>query len=103
MIWRLLLGIEVRTLTSPTTRTRSYEMTYLPIPSVEKLRSILRKIPDLERTISRIHSNTCKVKEFVTALGAFEALLVSSHRGSSADSQGLELVDRICWNRRNRM
>ncbi|KAJ3053991.1 DNA mismatch repair protein msh6 [Rhizophlyctis rosea] len=41
----------------------------------ENLRATLRKIPDLERTISRIHSNTCKVKEFVGALGAFEALL----------------------------
>ncbi|KAJ3035450.1 DNA mismatch repair protein msh6 [Rhizophlyctis rosea] len=41
----------------------------------DKMRDVFRSLPDLERTISRIHSNNCKVKDFVKALGAFEMLL----------------------------
>lgn len=38
------------------------------------LLSLLSDLPDLERVISRIHSGTSKVKEFVSALGALERI-----------------------------
>ncbi|KAJ3298249.1 DNA mismatch repair protein msh6 [Borealophlyctis nickersoniae] len=41
----------------------------------EKLQLFFRKLPDLERIISRIHSKTCRVKDFVIALGALEEIL----------------------------
>ncbi|KAI8805196.1 DNA mismatch repair protein msh6 [Cladochytrium replicatum] len=39
------------------------------------LQTTLRSLPDLERSIARIHGGTCKVKEFVAALSAFEKLV----------------------------
>jgi DNA mismatch repair protein MSH6 len=38
---------------------------------VEELSSKLKKLPDLERVIARIHSGNCLVKDFVTAIEAF--------------------------------
>ncbi|KAI9201827.1 DNA mismatch repair protein msh6 [Polychytrium aggregatum] len=40
----------------------------------EILQAKLSKFPDLERIISRIHAGTCRVKEFVRALNAFEEI-----------------------------
>ncbi|KAJ3219395.1 DNA mismatch repair protein msh6 [Clydaea vesicula] len=38
------------------------------------LKTCLIKLPDLERIISRVHSGTCKVKDFASGLNAFKAL-----------------------------
>ena len=36
------------------------------------LRSLLRKLPDLERDISQIHVGACKVQNFIKTLDAFD-------------------------------
>ncbi|KAJ3272065.1 DNA mismatch repair protein msh6 [Terramyces sp. JEL0728] len=41
---------------------------------VDDLKLCLKKLPDLERVISRIHSGNCLVKDFVNALKAFESI-----------------------------
>lgn len=38
---------------------------------LEDVQSQLRKLPDLERIIARIHSGNCLVKDFVACLAAF--------------------------------
>ncbi|TPX69650.1 hypothetical protein SpCBS45565_g02308 [Spizellomyces sp. 'palustris'] len=40
----------------------------------EKLQLSLRKLPDLERVISRIHAGTVRVREFLAALSAFRSI-----------------------------
>ncbi|KAI9093843.1 muts domain V-domain-containing protein [Phlyctochytrium arcticum] len=40
----------------------------------EKVQSTLRKLPDLERIISRIHAGAVRVKEFCDTLSSFEAI-----------------------------
>jgi DNA mismatch repair protein MSH6 len=41
---------------------------------IDTLISCFRKLPDLERIISRIHAGTCRVKDFVSVLTAFQDL-----------------------------
>lgn len=43
----------------------------------EKLQNSLRKLPDLERLISRIHAGAIRVKDFLAALSSFRAVGVS--------------------------
>lgn len=40
----------------------------------QQLSDAFRKLPDLERIISRIHSGNCSVKDFVRALGSFKLI-----------------------------
>lgn len=40
----------------------------------ETLSSCLRKLPDLERIISRIHAGTCRVKDFLLCLDSFKEI-----------------------------
>lgn len=42
---------------------------------VDRLQLMFRKLPDLERVISRIHAGSCKVKEFVRVLQSLKKLL----------------------------
>jgi len=42
---------------------------------VDYIDTILRKLPDLERIISRIHAGSCKVKEFIQSLKAFTIIM----------------------------
>ncbi|KAJ3017889.1 DNA mismatch repair protein msh6 [Thoreauomyces humboldtii] len=45
------------------------------IPSQqETLYNILRKLPDLERLISRVHAGSVRVKEFLTTLDSFQSI-----------------------------
>jgi DNA mismatch repair protein MSH6 len=46
---------------------------------VDNLQSMFKKLPDLERLISRIHAGACKVKEFVSVLRAMESILTLSN------------------------
>ncbi|KAL2916362.1 DNA mismatch repair protein msh6 [Polyrhizophydium stewartii] len=41
---------------------------------LDNLRSKFRKLPDLERIVARIHTRSCRVKDFVSALAAFDAI-----------------------------
>ncbi|TPX40170.1 hypothetical protein SeMB42_g06113, partial [Synchytrium endobioticum] len=43
---------------------------------LETLTAVFARLPDLERTLSRIHTGGCKVTDFVKALEALEALLL---------------------------
>mmetsp|Transcript_28787 Transcript_28787/g.86393 ORF Transcript_28787/g.86393 Transcript_28787/m.86393 type:complete len:1227 (-) Transcript_28787:2817-6497(-) len=38
----------------------------------DTLRDLLRRLPDLERSVSLIHVGTCKVKQFIETIDAFE-------------------------------
>ncbi|KAJ3317692.1 DNA mismatch repair protein msh6 [Blyttiomyces sp. JEL0837] len=40
----------------------------------DTLASCFKRLPDVERSIARIHSGTCRVKDFVSALRAFESI-----------------------------
>ncbi|KAJ3259340.1 DNA mismatch repair protein msh6 [Boothiomyces macroporosus] len=42
--------------------------------TLDELKLSMKKLPDLERVISRIHSGNCLVKDFVNALKAFESI-----------------------------
>ncbi|ORX76754.1 DNA mismatch repair protein Msh6 [Anaeromyces robustus] len=42
---------------------------------VDYIDTILRKLPDLERIISRIHAGSCQVKEFIKSLKAFTIIM----------------------------
>jgi len=46
---------------------------------VDNLQSMFKKLPDLERLISRIHAGACKVKEFVRVLRSMESILAISY------------------------
>lgn len=43
----------------------------LAILALDVVKSVLIKLPDLERSVSRIHSLSCKLKEFILVLYAF--------------------------------
>ena len=46
---------------------------------VGNLQAVLKKLPDVERLISRIHAGACKVKEFVRVLRSLEKILILSN------------------------
>lgn len=41
------------------------------------MKHVFVKLPDLERSISRIHSKNCKLKEFLNVLDAFKIIFVN--------------------------
>lgn len=47
---------------------------------LESLQSQFRKLPDLERFISRIHAGSCRIKDFVLTLAAYDDIQVPFHR-----------------------
>ncbi len=42
----------------------------------DEIRTVLKKLPDLERIISRIHAGNCAVKEFVRVIQGLKRVLV---------------------------
>lgn len=66
---------------------------------VDYLDTILRKLPDLERIISRIHAGSCKVKEFISSLKAFTIIMelfvsaLSSHTSDFSSNRLTEIAN----------
>jgi DNA mismatch repair protein MSH6 len=44
---------------------------------MEEISESLKRLPDLERLLSRIHAESCKLKDFLAVLDGFELLMVS--------------------------
>lgn len=62
--------------------------------SLDSLVSVLRKLPDLERLISRIHGKNCKVKDFKAALTAFRE--VQNLFSQEKENNRVGLVANLC-------
>ncbi|TPX42387.1 hypothetical protein SeMB42_g05143 [Synchytrium endobioticum] len=61
----------------PSTSYQAHSMALSNLKSnFETLAAVFARLPDLERTLSRIHTGGCKVTDFVKALEALDALLL---------------------------